>query len=150
VDSEIRWAVTEVLSRYGHVVDNQAWAELGSVFTSDAVIDAQYETAQGLAEIRRYLESFDAKRSHHSLTPIIQPGEPSEHPRVVHAWSRFIVVEYDATVLCGDYVDVVVEAAEGWRIQRRRISPRNRADTAPGGQPWRTESFGTWGRSDDG
>jgi hypothetical protein len=143
VDSEIRWDVTELLSRYGHVVDNQAWAELGSVFTTDAVIDAQYETTQGLAEIRRYLESFDPKRSHHSLTPIIQPGE---HPGVVHAWSRFIIVEFDATVLCGDYVDVVVETAGGWRIQGRRVSPRNRADTAPGGEPWRTESFAAWGR----
>ncbi len=141
MDSEISWAVTELLSRFGHVVDNQAWPELGSVFSADAVIDAQDATASGLAEIRRYLESSDPKRSHHSLTPIISAGDS---PGVVHAWSRFIIVEYDATVLCGDYVDVVVDTAEGWRIRARRISPRNRADSAPGGEPWRRESFATW------
>ncbi len=61
-----RWQVSEVLSRYGHIVDNEEWTYLPLVFTGDAGLDAQYVTAGGLAEIRRYLESSGPWRSHHT------------------------------------------------------------------------------------
>ena len=42
LDAETRWQVSEVLSRYGHIVDNQEWAYLPLVFTPDATLDVQY------------------------------------------------------------------------------------------------------------
>jgi hypothetical protein len=54
------------------------------------------------------------------------------------------VVQADGFSIPGDYIDVLVPTAAGWRIRSRRISGRNRPDRAPDGQAWRTENFATW------
>lgn len=136
--SEQSWAVTELLARYGHVVDNQEWDELTSVFTADVELDAQfadgeYRTVTGIDALRGFLESFDPRRSHHTLNTIIRIEDG-----VAYAWSRFLVVEFDATSLTGDYVDEIVPATEGPRIRKRRISTRNRTEQG------RQESFESW------
>lgn len=117
------WAVAEVLARYAHVVDNREWGELSSVFTPDATVEAEKSLIVGFDSIRSYLETFDPRRSHHTLNTITDiDGD------VARVWSRFIVVEFDATSLTGDYVDQVVATADGARIARRRITVRNRPD----------------------
>ena len=138
--SEQIWAVHELLARYAHVVDNAAWDELPTVFAVDAELDAQfadgeYRTVTGLDAIRAFLESFDPLRSHHTLNTIIKFEDG-----VAHAWSRFLVVEFDASSLTGDYVDRIVDTDAGLRIVKRRISTRNRVE------PGRQESFESWNR----
>lgn len=137
IAGEKAWAVTELLSRYSHVVDNQAWDELPSVFTPDAEVDAEFTTVTGYVGIRGLLESFDPLRSHHTLNTILRDGAEG----VTHAWSRFLVVEFDASSLTGDYVDDIVDTEAGPRIRKRRMSTRNRPEDA--GKP-RRESFATW------
>ncbi|WP_114327896.1 nuclear transport factor 2 family protein [Rhodococcus sp. Eu-32] len=137
------WAVHELLARYGHVVDNQAWDELPSVFTADVRLDAEFADGEfrvvtGLDRLREFLEGFDSRRSHHTLNTILEVDADG----IVHAWSRFLVVEFDATSLTGDYVDEIVDTADGPRIGKRRISTRNR----PADEQGRVESFETWGR----
>ncbi len=39
IDVEDRWALTELVYRYGQAVDDRNWAALGDVFTPDAVFD---------------------------------------------------------------------------------------------------------------
>jgi hypothetical protein len=141
VDPETRWQITEVLSRYGHIVDNQEWAYLQLVFTPIATIDAQYTHVNGLEEIRQHLESFGPWRSHHTLNTVTKPWGTNGD---VTAWSRFLVVEAAGTTVSGDYVDVLTNTPDGWRIRSRRISLRNRPDQAPNGEPWRTQTFATW------
>ncbi|QII04893.1 nuclear transport factor 2 family protein [Rhodococcoides fascians A25f] len=138
VDVLNNWAVAEVLARYAHVVDNQEWEELASVFTPDATLEAEKNLIIGLDGIRGYLESFDPKRSHHTLNTITDiDGD------IARVWSRFIVVEFDATSLTGDYVDQVIATGDGARISRRRITVRNRPDIAQ----HEAESFASWARS---
>lgn len=139
VDAEISWAVTELLSRYGHVVDARAWPQLTSVFTSDATLDTEDGSARGLAEIQAYLQAVNPLRSHHTLNPVLKADGST-----VRAWSRFILIEADATSLGGDYIDEFTNTPAGWRISARRISRRNRPDVAPGGDRWRTETFASW------
>jgi hypothetical protein len=141
LDPDTRWQVSEVLSRFGHIVDNGDWEYLPLVFTDDAVLDAQDGAARGLAEIRQYLESAGRWRSHHTLNTATQYfGDSGE----ITAWSRSLVVQADGLSVPGDYVDILVPTAAGWRIRSRRASARNRPGPAPDGQPWRTESFATW------
>ncbi|WP_072803895.1 nuclear transport factor 2 family protein [Rhodococcoides yunnanense] len=139
--SETNWAVHELLARYAHVVDNKEWDELASVFTVDAELDAEFadgeiRTVTGLSEIRGFVEGFDPLRSHHTLNTIVRTGPHGE----LHAWSRFLVVEFDATSLTGDYVDEIADTPDGLRIAKRRISTRNR----PEGSQGRQESFSSW------
>ena len=112
-----------MLSRFGHIVDNAEWAYLPLVFTADAVLDAQYVTARGLAQIRPYLESAGPWRSHHTLNAATRyTGDAGE----ITAWSRSLVVQADGISRPGDYVDVLVPTDAGWRIRSRRVSARNR------------------------
>jgi hypothetical protein len=140
---DTRWQISETLSRYGHVVDNQEWSYLPLVFTADAVVDAQYVNLHGLGEIQGHLESFGPWRSHHTINTIVKRGGPEK----VRAWSRFLIVQADGITISGDYIDELVHTADGWRIRSRRISLRNRPDKTPDGQAWRTESFATWNAS---
>jgi 3-phenylpropionate/cinnamic acid dioxygenase small subunit len=141
LDPETRWQVSEVLARCAHIVDSQEWAQLPSVFTADAAVDAQYATVHGLAEIQVYLESFGPWRSHHTINTITRfDGGRS----AVGAWSRFLVVEASGVTVSGDYIDALTATDGGWRIRSRRISLRNRSDQTPDGEPWRTESFASW------
>jgi hypothetical protein len=141
LDPEERWQISEVLSRYGHIVDNQEWAYLPLVFTPTATIDAPDATASGLGEIRLFLETAGPWRSHHTLNTVTRY---SAERTAVSAWSRFLVVEASGTTVSGDYVDELTRSPDGWRIQSRRVSLRNRPDQAPDGQAWRTESFASW------
>jgi hypothetical protein len=143
LDPDTRWQISETLSRYGHIVDNQAWSYLPLVFTADAEIDAQYATADGLTEIQSYLEAFGPWRSHHTLNTIVKRGGG----QTIAAWSRFLVVQADGITISGDYIDELVPTTDGWRVRSRRISLRNRPDTTPDGQAWRTESFASWNAS---
>lgn len=141
LDPDTRWQISEVLSRYGHIVDNQEWSRLPLVFTPDASLDAQYTTAHGRPEIQQHLESFGPWRSHHTVNTTIKlSGDQQE----IIAWSRFLIVEAAGTSISGDYLDVLTRTADGWRIRSRRTSLRNRTGQMPDGQPWRTESFATW------
>ncbi|MCW2530275.1 MAG: nuclear transport factor 2 family protein [Pseudonocardiales bacterium] len=139
LDPDTRWQISEVLSLYGHIVDNQEWTYLPQVFTADAALDAQYTSAKGIAEIQKHLESFGPWRSHHTLNTITKRSGAE-----VSAWSRFLVVEASGITISGDYVDTLTNTEDGWRIRSRRISLRNRPDQTPDGQAWRTESFSTW------
>ena len=140
LDPDTRWQVSEVLSRFAHLVDNGEWTLLPLVFTPDATLSAQDGTANGLSEIETYLRPGDRWRAHHTLNTITRFLADG----TVSAWSRFLLVEAVGTAISGDYVDVLSNTAEGWRICSRRISLRNQAGAAPDGQPWRTESFVTW------
>jgi hypothetical protein len=140
LDAETRWQVSEVLARYGHIVDNQEWDHLPLVFTPDATLDVQYATVDGLPAIQEFLAPGDRWRSHHTLnttTKYLHRGE-------VSAWSRFLIVEAAGTTISGDYVDELTPTTGGWRIRSRRVSLRNRPDHAPDGAEWRRESFATW------
>jgi hypothetical protein len=145
LDAETRWQVSEVLARYGHIVDNQEWDYLPLVFTPDATLDVQYTTVGGLPAIKDFLTPGDRWQSHHTLnttTKYLGQGE-------VSAWSRFLIVEAAGTTISGDYVDVLIPTADGWRVRSRRVSLRNRPDRAPDGTAWRRESFATWNARPD-
>ena len=45
LDPDTRWQVSEVLSRFAHLVDNGEWTLLPLVFTPDATLSAQDGTA---------------------------------------------------------------------------------------------------------
>ena len=140
LDPGTRWQVSEVLSHFAHMVDNDEWTLLPLLFTPDATLSAQDGSAHGLGEIQNYLRPGDRWRAHHTLNTITRFRPDG----TVSAWSRFLIVEAAGTTISGDYVDVLSDTAEGWRIRSRRISLRNRPGSAPDGQPWRTESFATW------
>lgn len=129
LSAQDRWDIQQTLSLYDHVVDNAEWDRLADVLTADARLetpDGAFESPDGA---RRYEETaHPAERpSHHVLNTVLRPGET---PGTAVAWSRFVLIGYDATVAGGDYVDTLVHDDGTWRISVRRVRERNRTRAA--------------------
>ena len=120
-----RLDVTEVLARYGHVVDQGALDRLDTVFTSDTVYDM---SAVGLP----VMEGIDALRTgalrlgaqnpvaHHVTDIVISAGDGDE----VSVESKGLMLTVDGAVRSVTHHDVVRRTIDGWRIARRTIIPQ--------------------------
>ena len=95
------------------------------VFTEDAVVVAPGVTARGPAEIAGQLRA--AARDPHLVTDTVLRRLG---PDRVRAWSKWLVVRGDGSVLSGDQLDLLVRTPQGWRIAERRLTPVDFA--APG------------------
>lgn len=141
--AEDRWDIHQALSYYGHLVDNGEWEGLGEIFTADVELETPLGPFTGVAGVRDFeSQAFpDHAPSHHTVNTIIRAGETAG---TAVAWSRFVLVTYEATVLGGDYVDTLVRQDSEWKISARRITERNR--TRPGGEYATTgaENFASW------
>lgn len=123
-------AIQQVLARYPHAVDDRDWESFDQVFTHDAVCDM---TAVGLGTTNDrdvlvdLFARIDHPVAHHLVDPVIAFDGP-DHAAVVSKWW---VVLADRTGMSGTYTDDVVRTAAGWRIRRRRVTPRQDGTRRP-------------------
>lgn len=61
--------------------------------------------------------------SHHTLNTVIRAGDA---PGTAVAWSRYVLVTYEASAAGGDYLDTLEERDGTWVITSRRVTERNR------------------------
>jgi 3-phenylpropionate/cinnamic acid dioxygenase small subunit len=116
------WEISQLLARYGHIVDNFEWPELAGVFTADAVLECRDEQVTGLDAITRHLREQSDRSAHHTVNTQLD-----EDTHGVRARSRIVVIGYDAAVHSSDVVDTIVRTADGWRISRRQDRRRTRS-----------------------
>jgi hypothetical protein len=117
--------IHQLMGLYGHAVDHPDQSLLPLVFTEDAVIDATpcgQQVYEGLATISAWfgLGKPPHPPAHHMTNPVVyeQDGE-------VRVRSKFFFVRASTgAMVTGDYEDVVVRTAAGWRIKRRTMLPR--------------------------
>lgn len=129
-----RWGIQQTLALYGHFVDNGEWALLDSVFTPDARIESPAGEFTGASGARAFEEQLAASLgghlpSHHTINTVIRAGETAGS---AVAWSRYVLVTYDASAAGGDYLDTLEQRDGTWVIASRRITERNRE--RPSGQ----------------
>lgn len=141
--AEDRWDIQQALSYYDHLVDNGEWEGLGQILTADAHLAAPSGSFTGPDGVREFETTAfpDHLPSHHTLNTIIREGDSAA---TAVAWSRFVLVTYEATVLGGDYVDSLVRDGGQWKIAARRVTERNRQ--RPGGEysAEGAEDFASW------
>jgi hypothetical protein len=125
-----RLAIHEVLSLYGHVIDEREWERLGEVFTDDLVYDAtgfDMTVMRGLAELTAVFAGPDAPHplAHHATNVVVTP---TDDPDTAHVVSKGLGVGFKGRVGSATYDDVVVRTPDGWRIAKRtgryRQAPR--------------------------
>ncbi len=120
MDVADRLEIHELISRYGHLIDDRSWDRIGDVFTSDAhydMTDFDMGTAVG-----------------HEAIVEMWTGPQADHPLAHHASNVVVDVEPDGTVRVTSkgigvgargrvgsvtYHDVVTKTDDGWRIARR-------------------------------
>ncbi|NYF12431.1 hypothetical protein HDC34_000725 [Pseudoclavibacter sp. JAI123] len=129
-----RWGVQQTLALYGHFVDNGEWELLATIVAADARLETQAGEFSGPPGVRSLEEQLATSLggrlpSHHTLNTIVRPGEK---PGTAVAWSRYVLVTYEATAAGGDYLDTLEKRGGTWVLTGRRVTERNRE--RPGGE----------------
>ena len=125
--SDVVW-IEQLLYKYGHVVDAHQWDRFEELFTPDCELDYTKVHApkvfHGIPEIVGYFEAANHPAAHH----------------VANVWVELVAGEYRVKSKFfvpftrgshmpkrwygGDYDDVVVKTAQGWRFAKRACSER--------------------------
>jgi len=132
-------AIEQLMALYGHTVDADDQSMFAEVFTEDAVFDAR-PSGWGLLEGREAIAAWFAlgKPPHppsHQMTNCHVYRQDNE-TRVRSKW--LFINRKSGSLVSGDYNDVVVRTASGWRIKHRCFLvryPEVYQTTGPNGAP---------------
>ena len=126
-----RLEIHEVIALHGHLCDAGRYGRFDEVFTPDLEVDV---SDLGLRQVpagdssQSRLETYIAVA--HSRGP---GGTLAMHVTNVviredgdgaRAWSKGITVSHDGSIASFTYEDQLVRTSQGWRIRRRKVSPR--------------------------
>lgn len=125
-----RWAITELLALYGHIIDERQWDRMPEVFTEDHVFDASdfgQPVTHSLAELRELWQRPETPHplAHHSTNVVITDVDGD----AAHVWSKGIGVGPRGRVGSAVYCDVVRRTPDGWRLAVRTAALRRPATT---------------------
>ena len=124
-----RLAIHELISLYGHLIDQRQFSQLGRIFTDDAVFDlGQYDGScyRGLPAIQAMmLASSEHPLAHHATNIVVLAQADG-----VAAISKGIGVGAGGRVGSVTYRDRLALTPQGWRIQERCCELRQ-LDTIP-------------------
>jgi hypothetical protein len=124
---EDRLELHELVSLYGHLIDDRRWADLERVFTPDAVYDPSdlgLPVTRSLADLLAQWTSPEGLERHpvaHHATNVVVSEDPDGTVRV---WSKGIGVGPGGRVGSVTYRDVAVRTPAGWRLAERVVTLR--------------------------
>jgi 3-phenylpropionate/cinnamic acid dioxygenase small subunit len=120
LSADDRLAIHELLSLYGHLIDQRRWDDLAQVFAENMVFDAtsfgQTLTTSRRELIERWRTDLSMHPLAHHVTNIVITEDSDGTVRVL---SKAIGVGRKGRVGSATYDDVVVRTPEGWRLSRR-------------------------------
>jgi hypothetical protein len=118
--AEDRFEITQVLARYGHVMDRRDFAALPGVFAPDATFDVSSVGGpiyRGLSQIEDFLALGD---SIHPPFHLLANAWVYEQGDAVRSLSKWLTVDrHTGLPRSGDYHDEWLLTADGWRIAVR-------------------------------
>lgn len=134
--------ILQTLTRLAHAFDNNLVDSLGLIFTADVQVElGQVDggESQGLDAIRELLTARpDVAPDHQTVGTVLLVGPDG----TVRARSRYVATHPDGSTTSGDYLDVLIRTADGWRISFFRSVLRYPAD--PAGVPRPTGITDEW------
>ncbi len=116
--------ITMVLAKYGHVVDEHDWERAHEVFADDFVFDLSGVGQPDLHGIADIVATFKGRNLYAHVTANTVVSEDADG--TVRAHSKFVGFPNEGNPITGDYHDVLIHTANGWRLQRRRYEVRQR------------------------
>ena len=124
-------AIHDLISLYGHIIDERQFSRLDELFTRDTVYDVSRFGSGvhiGIEAIRTlWLASEDKHPLAHHATNVIVSQDAAGTVRVV---SKGIGVRSNGMVGTTVYDDIVIRTARGWRIAER-VARRRTPETIP-------------------
>lgn len=125
--------IHQLLAMYGHTIDQRRWDEFAELFTDDATIDyrggrGDVERSGREAVVAWFVELEDSHPpAHHVTNILVDVHAPPDGPVDVHS-KFFAPFTRDGHVprrlYGGDYHDVVVRTADGWKFSHKQCIPR--------------------------
>ena len=134
IAAQERIEISEMLGRYGRMIDARDWGGLPLVFTEDAVFDIvplHRAPLCGLAQIREHMAHAARHPAAHHITNVhvVRLDEDC-----LYVESMLAAVQPDGSLASGLYEDEIVRTPVGLRIRRRRFTwilpPRSRDDVS--------------------
>ena len=125
LSSEDRLAITEVLARYCHAIDQRRWESFGDLFTDDCRLDfgAVMGVFEGREGIARFTQTMDATGifMRHYSTNVVLHGDGAR----VRAESYVLAITGPTgsrMQTTGRYDDELVKVGGRWRIRVRQAT----------------------------
>jgi len=115
-------AIQQLMAHYGHLVDAKEWPRLAEVFADDGSFDVTaYQAGRhdGLPAVIRFFARATHPLAHHSTNLYVY-----EEAGETRASSKYAVPSEGGRMYGGDYRDVLVRTANGWRIKERVVTAR--------------------------
>jgi hypothetical protein len=117
---EDRFEITQVLARYGHVMDRRDVAALPDVFATDATFDVTSvggPVYRGLSQLQDFLALGD---SIHPPFHVLSNAWVYQEGDAVRSLSKWLTVDaHTGLPRSGDYHDEWLLTEDGWRIAVR-------------------------------
>lgn len=125
IPPEDRFAIYELLSLHGHLMDNGDLDLLDTLFTADIsydLTDFGFDVLSGFAAIRESTLMLGAGNpvAHHVTNIILEEIGPD----TVRARSKGIGIGVDGKTGSVVYEDVILRTGDGWRISFRKVLAR--------------------------
>jgi 3-phenylpropionate/cinnamic acid dioxygenase small subunit len=132
--------IHQLLGQYGHAIDAGDWAVFARLFLPDAVMDYTAVRApsvlHGIDEILGYFHGANHPAAHHVTNIVV--AEVDGVVRVHSKWFAPFTRNSHVPVRWagGDYQDVVVKTADGWKfaekvcVGRWQFTPEGQGDVA--------------------
>lgn len=115
-----RFEITQVLARYGHVIDQRDFAALAEIFTADAVFDVSSvggPVYRGLPDLERFLALGDTV---HPPFHILTNAWVFAEDETATSRSKWLTIDQQTGLpRSGDYLDTWRRTDAGWRIVER-------------------------------
>ncbi|NAZ75484.1 nuclear transport factor 2 family protein [Kineococcus sp. T13] len=125
MDTDDRWAITETLSRVGHVFDDGRLDEIDTVFTADVVYDMSavgMPVIDGIGAARELAQQLgDHGPIAHYVSNVVVTGQDGDQVTVD---SKGLMLMADRTLNGVVHHDVLRRESTGWRIARRLVVPQ--------------------------
>ncbi len=115
-------AIQQLMAHYGHLVDAREFRRLGDIFSEDGTFDVAAHRAgrhEGLAAVIAFFERATHPLAHHATNLYVY-----EEAGSTRALSKYAVPSEAGRMFGGDYQDVLIRTANGWRIQERIVTAR--------------------------
>ncbi len=113
--------INQVLSLWGHLVDNRAWDRFGEVFTEDAYFDSSvfgFAPVAGIEAICHMASQEGHANAHHTTNVYVQEGPNDE----IVAESKGLGLLSNGAVASVTYTDRLRRTPDGWRLASRILA----------------------------
>jgi len=122
--------ITRLGNLYGHIIDNKQWDQVHFLFTDDVIYDATdfgYKLVVGASSVAAHWMNPAVKHpiAHHATNIVVE----LDHDNNVQMRSKGLSVAPTGIVYSVDYIDLLRQTSNGWRIAKRlclKRSPREK------------------------